>query len=260
MAPFVADDGVAHRVVDGPNLASRQPMASAIDVDTPAATQAARIEGPGSGVRETPRSGAPPSPGFRRFVRALRREVAFAPRSVATELISRGLPQFAFNRTRTSLLRIVGVSIGAGTSIMGSVRITGPGPMSLLSFGRNTAVSGSLHVDLGARVCIGDRVHFGQEVMLLTMDHEVGPSAERCGRLVSAPIAIEDGVWIASRVTILPGVTIGKGSMVAAGAVVTSDVPPDTLVGGVPARVLRSLDDDAPPSIRRRRSTPANDD
>jgi len=54
-------------------------------------------------------------------------------------------------------------------------------------------------------------------------------------------VSVEDGAWIAARVTVLPGVTIGRGSVVAAGAVVTRDVPPNCLVAGVPARVLREL-------------------
>jgi maltose O-acetyltransferase len=58
---------------------------------------------------------------------------------------------------------------------------------------------------------------------------------------VARPVSIEDGAWIAARVTILPGVTIGRGTVVAAGAVVTRDVPPNTLAAGVPARVKREL-------------------
>ncbi len=187
-----------------------------------------------------------------------REEFDLKPRAMAAHLVSRGLPQFAFNRMRTAVLRGIGLSIGPNSAIMGSLYITGPGAIGLLSIGEGTFVSGWLHVDLGAPVSIGDRVHFGQGVTLLTMDHEIGPAEERCGRLVAAPIRIGDGAWIASHVTVLPGVSIGRGAIVAAGALVTADVAPDTMVGGVPARLVRSLDDDAPQSMRRQRSEPAD--
>ncbi len=64
----------------------------------------------------------------------------------------------------------------------------------------------------------------------------------RAGRSIAAPVVIEPGSWIGARATILGGVTIGEGAVVAAGAVVTRSVPPDTLVGGVPATVIRELD------------------
>lgn len=192
-----------------------------------------------------------------RLTRAGREELSLQPRALAAHFVSRSLPQFTFNRVRTALLRSIGVSIGARSAIMGSLYITGPGPIWLLSIGDATFVSGWLHVDLGASVRVGNRVHFGQGVTLLTMDHEIGPAEERCGQLVAAPIHIDDGAWIASQVTILPGVSIGRGAIVAAGALVAADVAPDTMVGGVPARLVRSLDDAAPPSMRRQRSEPA---
>jgi maltose O-acetyltransferase len=208
-------------------------------------------------IRAEPRASIPRRSFLERLARAAREELAVAPQKEAIGLISRGLPQFALNRARTMLLRAAGVPIGSGTLVMGPLRITGDGPVSLLSFGRNTQISGPLHVDLGARVSIGDRVHFGQEVMLLTMEHDIGSEEERCGRLTTAPICIEDGAWLASRVTILPGVTVGRGAVVAAGAVVTTDVPPNCLVGGTPARWIRHLDDGAPRSVRRARARPA---
>jgi acetyltransferase-like isoleucine patch superfamily enzyme len=71
-----------------------------------------------------------------------------------------------------------------------------------------------------------------------------------------APIIIGDGVWIASRVTVLPGVFIGDGSVVAAGAVVSRDVAPNTMVAGVPARLVRELEVDTPQRRHRPRSQP----
>jgi acetyltransferase-like isoleucine patch superfamily enzyme len=173
-------------------------------------------------------------------------EFGFDVRKVTGAVVSRALPQFSFNRTRTALLRATGFRIGNGSLVMGSVNLTGRhADLSLLSIGDDTFVSGPLYIDLGAAVRIGDWVRLGHEVMILTRDHEIGPPHFRCGLTVPKPVEIEDGVWIASRVTILPGVTIGRGAVVASGAVVTSDVPAHTLVGGVPARVLKNLDDEA---------------
>lgn len=179
-------------------------------------------------------------------------ELEFDVRKVTGAVLSRALPQFSFNRTRTALLRAMGVRIGRGSLVMGSVNMTGRGgDVSLLSIGEDTFISGPLYVDLGAAVRIGDWVRLGHEVMILTRDHQIGPPHFRCGKTVPKPIDIGDGAWIASRVTILPGVTIGRGAVVASGAVVTSDVPPDTLVGGVPAKILRTLDEPAKDSGTR---------
>jgi maltose O-acetyltransferase len=161
-------------------------------------------------------------------------------------IVSRGFPQFAFNRVRTSALRALGLRIGARSMIMGAVQVTGPGGVGLLSIGENTFITGPLHVDAGAQVRVGNRVHFGHDVVLLTINHEIGPPEERCGPLKAAPISIGDGVWIGSRVTVLPGVSVGRGAVIAAGAVVTRDVAPDTLVAGVPAVLVKRLDSEPP--------------
>jgi maltose O-acetyltransferase len=178
-----------------------------------------------------------------RLLRAASDEVAlFDARAVLAETVSRVLPEQSFVRTRTAVLRAAGFRIGARSRIMGVVRLTGRNrQIELLSIGSDCIIAGSLHVDLGAAVRIGDRVNIGHHVVLLTVSHEIGPADERCGGHRCLPISIGDGAWIGSRVTILPGVTVGAGAVVSAGAVVTRDVMPNVLVGGVPAKVLEDF-------------------
>jgi acetyltransferase-like isoleucine patch superfamily enzyme len=184
-------------------------------------------------------------------------ELSFDARKVFAYGVSSLLPQFKFCRTRTALLRAIGLRAGKASGILGPINLTGSGDLSLLEMGERTYVSGPLHVDLGAPVRIGDGVQVGHHVVLLTFDHDIGPPDYRCGRLVAAPISIGDGAWIGSRVTVLPGVSIGNGAVVAAGAVVTRDVPPNTLVAGIPARRVRDLiADEAATSVRRQRAVP----
>ena len=95
--------------------------------------------------------------------------------------------------------------------------------------------------DLGG-LTIGDEVMIGPNVSLLTASHPLDPSKRR-SVTIGQPIAIEKNVWIAAT-TIIGGVTVGENSVVAAGSVVTRDVPPYTLVGGNPARVIRSIGED----------------
>lgn len=152
------------------------------------------------------------------------------------------LPQFCFNRLRTALWRIVGVEIGVGSMLQGDLILSGAGHWpSLFSVGQDTYISGPLRINLGGSVRIGSRVNIGHDCLLLTVDHDLGGPERRAGLSQHRSIVIHDGAWIASRVVILPGVTIGEGAIVAAGAVVTADVPPHALVGGVPAKVLREL-------------------
>jgi acetyltransferase-like isoleucine patch superfamily enzyme len=86
---------------------------------------------------------------------------------------------------------------------------------------------------------IGNNVAVGNYTLVMDTDfHAVGDHTKpgEC-----SPVVIEDDVWLGARVTVLKGVHIGRGAVVAAGAVVTRDVPPYTLVGGVPAKVIRTL-------------------
>ena len=96
--------------------------------------------------------------------------------------------------------------------------------------------------DLGG-LHIADDVMIGPNVSIITTGHALEPSQRR-SVTIGKPIVIERNVWIAAGATIVGGVTIGENSVVAAGAVVTRDVPPNTLVGGNPARVIRSIGDE----------------
>ena len=129
-----------------------------------------------------------------------REELALDPLRIGAGLVSRLLPQGGFNRTRTGLLRALGLRIEPKSLLAGALIITGTGGVrELLSIGPGGYISGPLHVDLEARVEIGARVYMGYEVMLVTVAHELGDSSQRCGRRVFRPIWIEDGVWIGSR-------------------------------------------------------------
>ena len=95
--------------------------------------------------------------------------------------------------------------------------------------------------DLGG-LDITDDVMIGPNVSIITSGHSIEPSQRRDG-VIAKPIVIERNVWIAVGATIIGGVTVGENSVVAAGSVVTKDVAPNTLVGGNPARVIRSIAD-----------------
>jgi acetyltransferase-like isoleucine patch superfamily enzyme len=113
-------------------------------------------------------------------------------------------------------------------------------PFQNLSVGAHTYFGSDLFIDLKDRVIIGDHVTLAMGIMLLTHT-DAAQSPLRAAQLPCSqgPIRIKSGAYVGARATILQGVTLGECSAVAAGAVVTEDVPPETLYGGVPARELK---------------------
>ena len=96
-------------------------------------------------------------------------------------------------------------------------------------------------LDTSADITIGANSALGMGVMLVTSSHEMGDPRRRAGAGYARPITVGRGVWIGARATVMPGVAIGDGAVIAAGALVTKDCDNDTLYVGVPARAVRHL-------------------
>ena len=93
-------------------------------------------------------------------------------------------------------------------------------------------------------VYIGNHVMIGPNTLITTVGHPLSPKGRRGYGACAKPVRIGNDVWIGGNVTILPGITIGNNVVIAAGAVVTKDIPDNSLVGGVPAKLIRELNND----------------
>ena len=108
-----------------------------------------------------------------------------------------------------------------------------------IHLGKNVFINSCCQFQDQGGIFIGDGCLIGPGSMLATLNHGFAP-ADR-PNMTHAPIKIGRGVWMGAHVTVLPGVTIGDNAIIAAGAVVAKDVPADMIVGGVPARVIKSI-------------------
>lgn len=95
-------------------------------------------------------------------------------------------------------------------------------------------------------VTIGDYVMIGPNTMISTVNHPISPMGRRKHLGIGKPVTIGNDVWIGGNVAIMPGVTIGNNVIIAGGAVVTKDVPDNCIVGGVPAKKIRDIENDVP--------------
>ncbi|MEY8333731.1 DapH/DapD/GlmU-related protein [Lachnospiraceae bacterium 47-T17] len=123
-------------------------------------------------------------------------------------------------------------------------------PPFYTDFGKNITIGKDVFINSGCHfqdqggITIGDGSLIGHNVVLATINHDLAPSRNRKNHY--APIKIGSHVWIGSNATVLPGVTAGDWAVIAAGAVVTKDVPAMTVVGGVPAKILKAVPKEEP--------------
>ena len=108
-----------------------------------------------------------------------------------------------------------------------------------ITIGKNVFINSCCHFQDQGGITIGDGTMIGHSVVLATINHDLEPGQKRKNHY--APVTIGEYVWIGSNATILPGVTVGDWAVIAAGSVVTKDVPPRSVVGGIPARIIRKI-------------------
>lgn len=162
--------------------------------------------------------------------------------------VNRLIPYMIAPSVRRALYRMAGFKgIGKGVYLLGALDLRGrAGFEKNLVIGAGTGVNSPCIFDLGGKITIGTRVSIGHNVVIVTTNHEIGPPSERCGRFNIGEVVIGDGVWVAAGVMILPDVTIGSGSVLSAGSVVTKSVPANAIVAGNQARVIGWLDGQKP--------------
>lgn len=119
-------------------------------------------------------------------------------------------------------------------------------PPFYTDFGKNLTIGKNVFINSGCKiqdqggVTIGDGTLIGHNAVLATLNHNIDPNHR--GDIIPAPINIGQNVWIGANATILPGVSIGDGAVIAAGAVVTKDVPENNVAAGVPAKVIKQIE------------------
>lgn len=146
-------------------------------------------------------------------------------------------------RLRRILLLRAGMRLARQVVILAPVHAPKKGGLGRVSVASRSFLNSGARFEGEGEVTIGSFVQVGTDVSFITGTHPAEFTAGEARPTITEPIVIEDHVWIGAGAIILPGVTIGRGSVVAAGAVVNRNVPPRTVVGGVPARPIRQVDE-----------------
>ena len=153
----------------------------------------------------------------------------------------------AYNKTsddemeeRKTLLSKLFHSVGNGVHIEPDFRC---------EFGKNIIIGDQVYINFGciildcAEVTIGNNVLIGPNLGIYAVNHGLDPEERIVGACIGKPVHIEDNVWVGGDVKVLAGVTIGEGSVIGAGSVVTKDIPPRVVAAGNPCKVIRPIDE-----------------
>jgi len=153
-------------------------------------------------------------------------------------MVSLASGTFCHPKARRWLMRRCGVQIGSGTQIrQGGLFFWGR-----ITLGDCVRIAEQWHLQDHAPITIGDRVRIGPGVRIITTTHPQGTHDQRAQDVrIDLPVVVKAGTWIGASVTVLAGVTIGEGCLIAAGSVVICDCEPDGLYAGVPAVRKRDL-------------------
>lgn len=179
--------------------------------------------------------------GFREGVEQTSEEKEYA-NTLFQEAIKIGMEINQTYHTPEELLKLMGKL--TGKAVDKSFRLFPPFYTDFgknIIFGKDVFINSGCHFQDQGGIEIGDGVLIGHNVVLATINHDLLPQNNRKNHY--APIKIGNHVWIGSNATVLSGVTIGEWAVVAAGAVVTKDVPPYTVVGGVPAKIIKKVEE-----------------
>jgi acetyltransferase-like isoleucine patch superfamily enzyme len=153
--------------------------------------------------------------------------------SLLMYFLNRFISRIPFHVLRNVVYENILGRCGIAPSILMGLELRKP---SRIYLGDHVVINRNVLLDgRGGQLIIGNNVDIAQETNIWTLEHDVHDDYHKDS---GGDVVIEDYVWIASRVTILPGVRIGRGAVVASNAVVTKDVPPLAIVGGVPAKII----------------------
>lgn len=168
------------------------------------------------------------------------------------KLLTWWFPESRFHGVKVALLRWAGAKIGTNVRIYSSASFIGVGKLEI---GDDVHIGGQVLMTIteGTTLKIGSRIDIGPRVMILTGTHEINPlrapdpnatekhawDGHAAGKGASKPVTIEDGVWLGAGSVILPGNTVGEGSVIGAASVVTKSIEPWSVAVGCPAKVIR---------------------